>query len=325
MTQRTALITGVSGQDGSYLARLLLSKGYRVIGTTRRAVEEVTPHLIAQSCGHVDLRTIDTADDAGLSTLLRAERPDELYHLAAQSVVHASWERVIETIDATGVGAARLLECVRREAPATRVVMASTSEIFGEAMESPQDEQTAIQPRSPYGAAKALAYWLAASYRRVHGMWVASAILYNHESPTRSNAFVTRKISQGVAQIAAGNATELRLGNLEGRRDWGHAADVVEALWRMAQLDSPEDLVIGTGESHSVRDFCEIAFTEAGLDYRDHVVQDERLFRPADSVRMIANSSRAHERLQWRPTRRFEDVVREMVRADLARVKGSTL
>jgi GDPmannose 4,6-dehydratase len=198
--------------------------------------------------------------------------------------------------------------------------MASSSEIFGEPSEWPQTETTSVQPRSPYGAAKAFAYWMTSSYRQVHSVWAASAILYNHESPLRSEEFVTRKITRGVAAIVAGKATELRLGNLEARRDWGHASDYVEAMWRMLQCEAAEDFIIGSGESHSVREFCELAFSTAGLDYRDHVVQDERLFRPADAFTRVADSSLAAQKLNWRPTYTFEALVREMTRADLARV-----
>ena len=323
MPTRTALITGVAGQDGVYLARHLLARGYRVVGTTRRPEANVAPLLAQRGVAGVALRTLAADDVPGLESLLRAESPAEVYHLAAQSVVHASWDRALETADATALGALRLLEAVRRATPGARVLMASTAEIFGEPPDSPQSEDTPVVPRSPYGVSKAFAYWMTASYRRTHALHAASAILYNHESPLRPLDFVTRKITDGVARIAAGQQSQLALGNLESRRDWGHAADYVDAMWRMLQQESPVDLVIGSGISHSVRDFCAVAFAEAGLDYRDHVVLDERYLRPADPVTMVADSRRAAERLGWRPTVSFEALVREMTRADLERVRGS--
>ncbi len=320
MTRPTALVTGVTGQDGVYLSRLLLSRGYRVVGTTRRSAHAAKEQLELLGIADAEVRTARDGASEDLHALLRDVRPHEIYHLAAQSVVHASWERAVETAEVTAIGALRMLEGVRTHCPEARVLMASSSEIFGEPSEWPQTETTSVQPRSPYGAAKAFAYWMTSSYRQVHSVWAASAILYNHESPLRSEEFVTRKITRGVAAIVAGKATELRLGNLEARRDWGHASDYVEAMWRMLQCEAAEDFIIGSGESHSVREFCELAFSTAGLDYRDHVVQDERLFRPADAFTRVADSSLAAQKLNWRPTYTFEALVREMTRADLARV-----
>ena len=323
MPQPTALITGVAGQDGVYLARHLLARGYRVIGTSRRPAADVAPVLHARGVGAVELQTLAPSDVSALESLLRATTPAELYHLAAQSVVHTSWSSPLETSDATAIGALRVLEGVRRAAPATRLLMASTAEIFGEPPESPQSERTPVAPRSPYGIAKAFAFWMTAAYRREHGLHASSVILYNHESPLRPPTFVTRKITDGVARIAAGQARELRLGNLDARRDWGHAADYVDAMFRMLQQDAPADVVVGTGVPHSVRDFCEIAFGEAGLDYREYVVQDAAFFRPADPTTMVADARLAAERLAWHPAVSFEAMVREMARADLERVRRS--
>lgn len=323
MPQPTALITGVAGQDGVYLARHLLARGYRVVGTTRRPEADVAPVLRERGVAAVALRRLALDDATGLEELLLGEAPAELYHLAAQSVVHSSWDAPLATSEATATGALRILEAVRRVAPATRLLIASSAEIFGEPAESPQSERTAVAPRSPYGIAKAFAFWMTAAYRREHGVHASSAILYNHESPLRPLAFVTRKITDGVARIAAGEARELRLGNLEARRDWGHAADYVDAMFRMLQQDTPGDVVIGTGVAHSVRDVCEIAFGEAGLDYREHVVQDPAFLRPADPMTMVADPRLAAQRLAWRPAVSFEAMVREMARADLQRVRRS--
>lgn len=321
--QLTALITGVAGQDGVYLARHLLARGYRVVGTSRRPTADVAPILQERGVAAVALRTVAAGDITALEALLHAESPTEVYHLAAQSVVHSSWASPLETSDATAIGALGVLEAVRRAAPATRLLMASTAEIFGEPLESPQSERTPVAPRSPYGIAKAFAFWMTAAYRREHGLHASSAILYNHESPLRPPTFVTRKITDGVARIAAGETRELRLGNLDARRDWGHAADYVDAMFRMVQQDAPADVVIGSGVPHSVRDFCEIAFGEAGLDYREHVVQDAAFFRPVDPTTMVADARLAAQRLAWRPTVSFEAMVREMTRTDLERVRRS--
>ncbi|MEO7962292.1 MAG: GDP-mannose 4,6-dehydratase [Gemmatimonadaceae bacterium] len=323
MSTRSALITGVTGQDGVYLARLLLRRGYRIIGVTRQASHDVSARFESLGLAAVEIRTIADSHSDALDQLLSDVKPDEIYHLAAQSDVTKSWNFAMETCDATAMDALRLLEAMRRSAPTARTLIASTAEIFGEPEESPQSEETAIRPHSPYGASKAFAYWMTAMYRRRHGLWCASAILYNHESPLRSLSFVTRKITDGVARIVDGQTSELRLGNLDARRDWGHASDYVDAMWRMLQCDAAIDVVIGSGVSRSVREFCEIAFAEAGLDYRDFVVQDEQFFRPVDSVSMLADARLAAERIGWRPSVSFEELVREMVRADLERVRGS--
>ena len=316
----TALITGVTGQDGSYLAQHLLAKGYYVIGLTRRSSDFATDVMGEMSAG-VDVRTVDLLDSRQLASTLKVAAPDEIYHLAAQSVVHASWNNPVQTAELTAVGALRLLEAARAESPAARILMASSSEVFGRPAESPQSESTPMVPRSPYGAAKVFAFHLTAIYREAHGLYAASAILYNHESPRRGPEFVTRKITDGVARIVAGQTSALRLGNLEAQRDWGFAGDYVDAMWRMLQQPTPSDVVVGTGTSHSVREFCEAAFQVVGLDYLDHVVQDEQFFRPLDSGTLVADPRRAKTELGWEPQVSFEGMVEMMVQADVRRVK----
>ena len=316
----TALITGVTGQDGSYLAQHLLAKGYYVIGLTRQSSDFATDVMGEMSAG-VDVRTVDLLDSRQLASTLKVAAPDEIYHLAAQSVVHASWNNPVQTAELTAVGALRLLEAARAESPAARILMASSSEVFGRPAESPQSESTPMVPRSPYGAAKVFAFHLTAIYREAHGLYAASAILYNHESPRRGPEFVTRKITDGVARIVGGQTSALRLGNLEAKRDWGFAGDYVDAMWRMLQQPTPSDVVVGTGTSHSVREFCEAAFQVVGLDYLDHVVQDEQLFRPLDSGTLVADPRRARTELGWEPQVSFEGMVEMMVQADVRRVK----
>ena len=316
----TALITGVTGQDGSYLAQHLLAKGYHVIGLTRQSSDFATDVMGEMSAG-VDVRTVDLLDSRQLASTLKVAAPDEIYHLAAQSVVHASWNNPVQTAELTAVGALRLLEAARAESPAARILMASSSEVFGRPAESPQSESTPMVPRSPYGAAKVFAFHLTAIYREAHGLYAASAILYNHESPRRGPEFVTRKITDGVARIVGGQTSALRLGNLEAKRDWGFAGDYVDAMWRMLQQPTPSDVVVGTGTSHSVREFCEAAFQVVGLDYLDHVVQDEQLFRPLDSGTLVADPRRARTELGWEPQVSFEGMVEMMVQADVRRVK----
>jgi GDPmannose 4,6-dehydratase len=321
---RTAVITGITGQDGAYLGELLLEKGYRVVGVTRRTPERAA-EAIGDLVGRVELHTADIQDERALRRVLGDAAPDEVYHLASQSVVYASWDQPVPTAEITALGALKLLEAVRAEAPGARVLMASSSEIFGRTGETPQNESTPLRPATPYGVAKSFALWMTTAYRESRGVFAASAILFNHESPRRSPAFVTRKITEGVARIATGQASSLSLGNLESRRDWGFAGDYVDAMWRILQQDAPDDFVIGTGETHSVREFCEMAFRTAGLDYLDHVVQDERLFRPVDSNQIVADSSRARARLGWTPTIGFEELVSMMVHADLQRVRGEAV
>lgn len=316
----TALITGVTGQDGSYLAQHLLAKGYHVIGLTRRSIDFATDVMGEMSAG-VDVRTVDLLDPRQLASTLKVAAPDEIYHLASQSVVHASWNNPVQTAELTSVGALRLLEAARAQCPAARILMASSSEVFGRPAEYPQSESTPMVPRSPYGAAKVFSFHLTAIYREAHGLYAASAILYNHESPRRGPEFVTRKITDGVARIVAGQTSALRLGNLEAKRDWGFAGDYVDAMWRMLQQPTPNDVVVGTGTAHSVREFCEAAFHVVGLDYLDHVVQDEQFFRPLDTGTLVADPRRARTELGWEPQVSFEGLIKMMVQADVRRVK----
>lgn len=317
---RTALVTGIAGQDGSYLAELLLARGYRVVGTTRGR-GGVDPWRIAHLLPRLQLVAADLDDAAAVRALVAHTAPDEVYHLAAASRVDASWERPMEALTANAGSTVHLMEGVRRAAPQARMVIASSCEIFGRPQRWPQAEDTPIAPASPYGVSKAAAYWLASNYRESHALHVSSAILYNHESPRRAPEFVTRKISLAVARIATGLERTLTLGNLEGRRDWGFAGDYVDAMWRMAQLDRPRDVVIGTGASHSVREFCERAFGAVGLDYRAHVVADESLFRPVDTTALVADPRLARDLLGWRPTVAFPSLVEMMVSADLERLR----
>ena len=320
----TALITGVTGQDGAYLAHHLLAKGYHVIGLSRRSIDVAT-NATGDMSAEVDVRTVDLLDPRQLGSAVKDAAPDEIYHLASQSVVHASWKNPVQTAELTAVGALRVLEAARAESPAARILMASSSEVFGRPAEYPQSESTPMLPRSPYGAAKLFAFHMTAIYREAHGLYAASAILYNHESPRRGPEFVTRKITDGVARIAAGQTSALRLGNLEAQRDWGFAGDYVDAMWRMLQQPTPSDFVVGTGISHSVRDFCEAAFRVAGLDYLDHVVQDEQIFRPLDSGTLLADPRRAKGVLGWEPQVSFEAMIEMMVKADVRRVNDGEL
>lgn len=318
---RTALVTGITGQDGSYLAELLLERGYRVVGTTRTHGTADTwriRHLLSR----LELHAVDLADAAAVRGFVGRVAPREVYHLAAASRVDRSWTHPMEALEANAGSTVHLMDALRHEAPTARLVIASSCEIFGRPESAPQDESTPVRPASPYGVSKAAAYWLAANYREAHGMHVSSAILFNHESPRRSEAFVSRKISRGAARIGAGLETTLTLGNLDGRRDWGFAGDYVEAMWRMQQLEAPRDLVIGTGTSHTVRDFCERAFAVVGLDYRAHVVIDEALFRPVDAMTLVADARAAREALEWAPSVDFPALVEMMVEADRERVRG---
>jgi GDPmannose 4,6-dehydratase len=312
----TALITGITGQDGSYLAELLLSKGYQVIGMVRRS-STVTFERI----GHIqDSLTIvqgDLHDQSSLVSVLEEYEPDEVYNLAAQSFVPTSWSQAVLTGEVTALGVTRLLDAIRLVNPKTRFYQASSSEMFGKVLEVPQRETTPFYPRSPYGVAKVYGHWITINYRESYGLFAASGILFNHESPRRGLEFVTRKISNTVALIKAGKAKELRLGNLEAQRDWGFAGDYVEAMWRMLQHDRPDSFVIGTAETHSVKQFCEVAFAHAGLDYRDFVVQDPRFYRPAEVDLLISDPSRARAELGWERKVDFEGLVRMMVDSEL--------
>ncbi|MGI8496447.1 MAG: GDP-mannose 4,6-dehydratase [Gemmatimonadaceae bacterium] len=314
----TALITGITGQDGSYLAELLLAKGYDVVGIVRRS--STTPYeRIAHLVDRVELISADLLDQHSLVDAIAASRPSEIYNLAAQSFVQTSWTQPVLTGEFTAMGVTRMLEAVRKAAPSARFYQASSSEMFGKVVESPQRESTPFYPRSPYGVAKVYGHWITVNYRESYNLYAVSGILFNHESPRRGLEFVTRKVSDGVARIKLGMQSELRLGNLESRRDWGFAGDYVEAMWRMLQQPEPLDFVIGTGETWSVRQLCEVAFNHAGLDYRDHVVQDPKYLRPAEVELLVADASRARAELGWEPAIRFRQLVEMMVDADLVR------
>jgi GDPmannose 4,6-dehydratase len=316
----TALITGITGQDGSYLAELLLAKGYRVIGVARRS-STVTNERIEHLLDDITIVQGDLHDQGSLLSLLEEYQPSEVYNLAAQSFVPTSWNQPALTGEITALGVTRILEAIRFVNPRIRFYQASSSEMFGRVLEVPQREETPFYPRSPYGVAKVYGHWITVNYRESFGMFASSGILFNHESPRRGLEFVTRKISNGVARIKFGNAKELRLGNLEAQRDWGFAGDYVEAMWRMLQQDEPGSFVIGMGETHSVREFCEIAFGHVDLDYNDYVVQDERFYRPAEVDLLISDPSRARAILGWEPSVGFKELVIMMVDADLERQK----
>lgn len=318
--KRRALITGITGQDGSYLAELLLDKGYDVVGMVRRT-STVTFERIDHIMDRVQLHSGDLMDPLSLIEALRAHEPDEVYNLAAQSFVPASFEQPVLTGETTALGVTRLLDAIRVVNPAIRFYQASSSEMFGEVREVPQTETTPFHPRSPYGVAKVYAHWITVNYRESYGLHASSGILFNHESPRRGLEFLPRKISHGVAQIALGQADELRLGNLEAKRDWGYAGDYVDAMWRMLQLDEPDDFVICTGETRTVREFCETAFSRAGLDADDHVVVDEKFYRPAEVDLLVGDRAKAESILDWRPTVDFTGLVEMMVDSDLALVE----
>ena len=319
MTRR-ALITGITGQDGSYLAEMLLDKGYDVVGMVRRT-STVTFERIDHLMDRIQLHSGDLLDPLSLIEALRAHEPDEVYNLAAQSFVPASFEQPVLTGETTALGVTRLLDAIRVVDPTIRFYQASSSEMFGKVREVPQTEDTPFHPRSPYGVAKVYGHWITVNYRESYGLHASSGILFNHESPRRGLEFLPRKISHGVAQIAHGQATELRLGNLDAKRDWGYAGDYVDAMWRMLQLDEPEDFVICTGETRSVREFCEKAFARVGLDADDHVVVDERFYRPAEVDLLVGDRSRAEAVLGWQPTVNFTGLVEMMVDADMALVE----
>ena len=319
---KTALITGITGQDGSYLAEHLLAKGYRVVGVVRRS--STTPYeRIAHLVDRIELVSADLLDQTSLTDVVYAAQPDEIYNLAAQSFVQTSWNQPVLTGEFTALGVTRMLEALRKAAPKARFYQASSSEQFGKVVETPQRESTPFYPRSPYGVAKVYGHWITVNYRESFDLFAVSGILFNHESPRRGLEFVTRKISDGVARIKLGLQRDLRLGNLDARRDWGFAGDYVDAMWRMLQQDQPDDFVIGTGETYSVREFCEHAFGVVGLDYRDYVVQDERFFRPAEVDLLVADPSRAKGELGWTPRVNFRQLVEMMVEADLARYHGA--
>ena len=319
---KKALITGITGQDGSYLAELLIAKGHEVHGIIRRASTfntERIDHLYQDphSNGQLFLHYGDIADSTNLIKLLYRLQPDEIYHLAAQSHVRVSFDIPEYTGDVTGIGTIRILEAIRETGSKARFYQASSSEMFGGAQEIPQRETTPFYPRSPYGAAKVYAYWVTVNYRESYGMFACNGILFNHESPRRGETFVTRKISRAAAHIKVGLQDKLYLGNLEAKRDWGYAKEYVEAMWLMLQQDNPDDYVIATGEAHSVGEFLEEAFSYVGLNWREHLEIDPRYYRPAEVELLLGDASKAKQQLGWEPKTRFKDLVRLMVDADL--------
>jgi GDPmannose 4,6-dehydratase len=319
---RRSLITGITGQDGAYLAEFLLSKGHEVHGMVRRASTE-SFERIAHLQPRLHLHQADLLDQLSLVTLLDKVRPHELYNLAAQSFVPTSFSQPLLTAEFTGLGVTRILEAIRLVDASIRFYQASSSEMFGRVRSEPQNEETPFWPRSPYGAAKAYGHWITVNYRESYGMYTCSGILFNHESPMRGKEFVTRKVSDAVARIKLGVQEKLMLGNLDSHRDWGFAGDYVEAMWLMLQQDEPDDYVIATGVKHSVRDLVRVAFAHVGLDWEEHVEVDPALFRPADVNTLCGDASKARAKLGWRPKMSFEELVALMVDADVERVAAS--
>jgi GDPmannose 4,6-dehydratase len=316
----TALISGITGQDGSYLAEFLLEKGYNVVGMVRRS-STVTFERISHIQDKMTIVQGDLHDQSSLVSLMEDYKPDEIYNLAAQSFVPTSWSQPVLTGEVTALGVTRMLEAIRMVKPKARFYQASSSEMFGKVLEVPQKETTPFYPRSPYGVAKVYGHWITVNYRESYDMHAVSGILFNHESPRRGLEFVTRKITYGVARIKLGLQEELRLGNLESRRDWGFAGDYVRGMWMMLQQDSPDDYVIGTGETHSVGEFCEIAFNHVGLDYKDYVVQDPKFYRPAEVDLLVSDPTKAREELGWEPEVGFKELITMMIDADLELLK----
>jgi GDPmannose 4,6-dehydratase len=319
MSEQRALITGITGQDGSYLAELLLDKGYEVFGMVRRSSTENFDR-IAHLTDRITLVQADLLDQSSLVEALEDARPSELYNLGAQSFVPTSWKQPVLTAEFTAVGVTRMLEALRRVDPDIRFYQASSSEMYGKVREVPQDEGTPFYPRSPYGVAKVYGHFITVNYRESYGLFAVSGIAFNHESPRRGLEFVTRKISDGVARIKLGLAEELRLGNLDAKRDWGFAGDYVEAMWLMLQADEPEDYVVAIGEEHSVREYAEIAFKHAGLNMEDHVAVDPEFLRPAEVDHLVGNAAKAKAKLGWEPRVSFRELVEMMVDADIDRL-----
>ena len=316
-----ALITGITGQDGSYLAELLLAKGYEVVGVVRRTSHhsyERIEHLLER----VEVVAADLLDQHSLTVVLQDTRPDEVYNLAAQSYVPTSWTQPVLTGEFTALGVTRILEAIRLVHPVARFYQASSSEMFGRVTETPQRETTSFYPRSPYGVAKVYGHWITVNYRESYNLYAVSGILFNHESPRRGIEFVTRKVTDGVARIKLGLARQISLGNLDARRDWGFAGDYVDAMWRMLQQPSPQDYVIGTGKTHSVRELVEAAFSHVGLDWEKHVVTDPRFMRPAEVDLLLADPSKARQELGWTPAVDFQHLIAMMVDADLERLSA---
>jgi GDPmannose 4,6-dehydratase len=317
MAKKRAVITGVTGQDGSYLAEFLLEKGYEVVGMVRR-----TSTLNFQRLEHIQDRITlvqgDLLDQTSLVDLIQEHRPQEVYNLAAQSFVPTSWKQPVLTGEFTALGVTRVLEAIRMVDPSIRFYQASSSEVFGKVREVPQNEKTPFYPRSPYGVAKVYGHWITVNYRESYNLFACSGILFNHGSPRRGLEFVERKVAHGAARCKLGLAKELRLGNLDARRDWGFAGDYVQAMWLMLQQDQPDDYVVGTGQTHSIRELCAMAFSYVGLDWQDHVVVDPTLIRPADVELLTADPSKARRLLGWQPTISFEELIHMMVDADVA-------
>lgn len=322
MNQKTALITGITGQDGSYLAEFLLEKGYKVIGMVRRS-STVNFDRIAHLQGLDALEIVqgDLLDQMSLIDILREYHPNEVYNLAAQSFVPTSWRQPVLTGEFTALGVTRMLDAIRIVNPEIRFYQASSSEMFGKVLEVPQKESTPFYPRSPYGVAKVYGHWITVNYRESYNLFACSGILFNHESPRRGLEFVTHKVTHGAARIKLGLQDELRLGNLEARRDWGYAGDYVQAMWLMLQQDEPDDYVIATGETHSVRELCDVAFSYLGLNYEDYVVIDEKFYRPAEVDLLIGDAAKAHAKLGWEPAVSFKELVEMMVEADMVALK----
>jgi GDPmannose 4,6-dehydratase len=316
MAAKRALITGITGQDGSYLAEFLLEQGYEVVGMVRRT-STLNFQRIEQIQDRLTLLSGDLADQISLLRLLDEVRPHEVYNLAAQSFVPTSWQQPVLTGDVSGLGVTRLLDAVRQVDPTIRVYQASSSEMFGKVQEVPQRETTPFYPRSPYGVAKLYGHWITVNYRESYGLFACSGICFNHESPRRGQEFVTKKIARAAARICRGLESELRLGSLEARRDWGYAPDYVRGMWLMLQQEQPADYVLATGETHSVEEFAAAAFAKVGLDWRDYVVQDPRLVRPAEVDLLVGDASKARRELGWQAETSFDELVRLMVAADL--------
>jgi GDPmannose 4,6-dehydratase len=317
MSKRIALITGITGQDGSYLAEFLLEKGYEVIGMVRRT-STLNFSRIQHIQGKIKLVSGDLLDQVSLIGILQEHQPGEIYNLAAQSFVPTSWKQPVFTGDVTALGVTRMLEAIRTVDESIRFYQASSSEMFGKVQEVPQSETTPFYPRSPYGVAKVYGHWITVNYRESYDLFAVSGILFNHESPRRGLEFLPRKVSHGVAKIKLGLAENLALGNLDAQRDWGYAGDYVRAMWMMLQQERPDDYVVGTGETHSVRELCEVAFDHVGLDWQDHVVQDPRFMRPAEVDLLVSDPSKAGRVLGWEPKVTFRELVQMMVDADLS-------
>ena len=320
MTQRTALITGITGQDGSYLAEFLLEKGYRVVGMVRRT-STINFDRLQHFQDDIEIVQGDLLDQMSLVDILQDAQPDEVYNLAAQSFVPTSWKQPVLTGEFTALGVTRVLDAIRIVNPQIKFYQASSSEMFGKVQEVPQTEATPFYPRSPYGVAKVYGHWITINYRESYDLFACSGILFNHESPRRGIEFVTHKVTHAAARIKLGLQKEVRLGNLDSRRDWGYAGDYVRAMWLMLQQEQPEDYVISTGETHSVKELCQAAFGRVGLNWEDHVVVDQKFYRPAEVDLLIGNPAKARAKLGWKPTVSFEELIQMMVDADLKAIQ----